>query len=175
METNLTRSSTLTTAETKLHTQAFRFLLLALVFAAGCGSSASSNDADQFVGNWVFDSTPLDVTCGGAALMPQDLAGTVLTLDRVSGSEVVLDYSANCMVHVAVSGSTASAKPNQTCQIATKQAGDQVVAVSSWTLTLDSPTSISTELKGTALLGMCTVSGSGKLSRTDVADGGAGG
>ncbi|HXI56977.1 MAG TPA: hypothetical protein VNO55_13010, partial [Polyangia bacterium] len=83
-----------------------------------------------------------------------------------------LNYSANCMVHVAVTGSAASAKPNQTCRLPTKQAGDQDVAVTTWTLTLDSPTSISTQLKGTALFGMCIVSGSGKLLRTDATDGG---
>jgi hypothetical protein len=152
--------------------QAFRFALLAVVLATGCGSSASSNDADQFVGSWTFDSETINAMCSGLTPPPQDLSGKVLTLDRVSGSEVILNYSANCMVAFTVSGSTASAKPKQTCVIATGQAGDQDVAVSSWTLTLDSPTSISTEQKGTAVGGLCNISGSGTLSKTDA--GGAG-
>src|SRR6266478_241404 len=122
----------------KIENHALRFVLLAATFAAGCGSSSSSNDADQFVGSWIFDSATIDVTCGGMPLMPQDLSGAVLTLDPASGNGVVLNYSENCMVHFTVSGSTASAKPNQTCRLHTKQAGDQDVAVTSWTLTLDS-------------------------------------
>ncbi|MEA2699935.1 MAG: hypothetical protein QOI66_4206 [Myxococcales bacterium] len=175
MKTRLTRPNTQTTTTTKTtkhQHHAFRFVLLTAAVVAGCGSSASSNDADQFVGSWTFDSETITAMCSGLMPPPQDLSGKVLTLDRVSGSEVILNYSDNCKVAFTVSGSTATAKPKQTCQIATGQAGDQNLAVSSWTLTLDSPTAISTEQKGTALGGLCNISGSGKLSKTDA--GGAG-
>lgn len=140
---------------------------LAAAVIAGCGGGGGASEAEiaRFVGTWQWDMGMLSADCGGAVPpFNQDLSGQTLTLVKGTGSEVILTLGAMCQITFTVGGTSATANPNQSCTLMV-QMTNQSVAVSSWKMTTTDGANMSTDMKGTALAGLCMVSGSGTLSK----------
>lgn len=143
-------------------------LALGLAAALGCGGGGGGTAADtsQFVGNWRWDKGTITANCG-AAVQPitQDLTGQMLTLASGSaGNQVVATINDTCQITFTVSGKTASATSGQSCKL-TVGGMSESLAVTSWTFTATDGTSLTTDMSGTALAGLCTVTGNGTLSK----------
>ncbi|HVV48471.1 MAG TPA: hypothetical protein VHO06_02330, partial [Polyangia bacterium] len=129
---------------------------------AGCSSSAdtSSDPAAAVAGSWTFTSGSIDPMCdtsalGGTTIPPFDLTGDTLTINRVTSTQVSTALNGTgfmCDVNFSVSGSTATASPNQTCVFTVSIGGSNqpvTVDVSSWVLKVSGDT-LSMTFSGTA-------------------------
>jgi hypothetical protein len=147
------------------------FLGLSLIaLLAGCGSSGSGvsqADIDRFVGDWKFDSENISGTCGAAGpSLQQDLTGQVMTLAQGTGAQIMLTLASTCHVtFTVVSASMATAVPAQSMCSLTVSGMTVMIAVTSWTLTTSDGMTMSTMQAGTALVGLCTVTGSGMATK----------
>jgi hypothetical protein len=142
-------------------------MLLAAFLVLGCGSS-TGDDASKFAGTWTFDSGTLTPVCTiVTAPAPFDLSGQSLAITKVDAATLKVDLGTACSVTFKVSGAQATALPNQMC---TLSASTPPVTLTSWTLTI-SGDHIESATMASAFT-VCTVNGSGVLSRAS-ADGGA--
>jgi hypothetical protein len=138
--------------------------LLGSLLASGCSGSSGSDEASKFVGTWTFDSGAVTPSCPQLGNVPPiDLTGQTGAISKTDNTHIKVQVGNSCIVTFAVSGSTAAASSGQTCTLNTT-AGAQSLSINSWTLTL-SGSMISTQLAGSALLGQCTVTGTGMLTQ----------
>jgi hypothetical protein len=154
-------------------------VVLALVVAAGC-SSTGPKDVSRFVGTWTYSSGMFDATCPGGLVPPlsNTLAGQTVTLLAGTSSDLMATQQTaygSCTVQLSVSGTMASAAPNQTCALNVTFAGSTVpvtLTVTSWTMTSSADGStLTTTAAGTAtstggLISNCAVTLSGAATKT---------
>ncbi|HVR63041.1 MAG TPA: hypothetical protein VMU50_14160 [Polyangia bacterium] len=144
-------------------------MVLPLGVAIGCGggsSLAGNSGASQFVGDWRWDSGELDVDCAGMRVLMQDLTGmTFAIVMGTASNEIVATLTPTCPITLAVSGGSATAEPDKTMCTLMANGQSQVVTVSTGTLTPTGSGGFSVDFKGTAVSGLCVVTGSGTVSR----------
>jgi hypothetical protein len=159
----------------------------AALLALGCGSSGSgtgnTNPAAMFTGAWTFGSGAITPSCGTITVPPFDLAGDTMNITRVSDTEVATSLTGTgvmCNVNFDVSGTTATAQPNQTCLVTamiaiagTPTTVPVTINIQTWTLVV-SGNMLSINMSGTATAESiinCTPTATGTATRSG--DGGA--
>jgi hypothetical protein len=123
-----------------------RGVALSVFIAAGCGDSTStpatggpSPQADRFVGTWTVASGQVTAACGTLALPPADIHGQQ-TVERGTSSDLLFTVEPTCKLQLDVNGDTATARPNQQCQLTVPYMGSMLPVtgtVTAGTLTLD--------------------------------------
>jgi hypothetical protein len=138
-------------------------LLVALSFGSvsGCGDEDGSPMTDAFAGSWIYGGA-LAPNCGAVPAEPVDLTGSSVVITKTGESSLQIVLGGTCTVNFSVSGSTASALPNQNCTFEVPSLGPQSVLITGWTLTLGG-NSIASSFSGSVLI--CTITGDGTLTR----------
>ncbi len=159
-------------------------LLVACAAASSC-SSSTSGATDKFIGNWTFDSGMLSANCSGLPPFSSSLTGNTLSLVKGSKSDLsstLTSAMGTCTLNLAVSGTTASADPGQSCTFTVNVSGLSVpvtVNIDSWTVTTTDGVTMTTAAMATGSGGVangCPVMLSGSATKhaggADAATGG---
>lgn len=138
-----------------------------LVAAGGCGGDeeGSGAAAEKFVGKWTYDMAKLTLKCGGPNPIEMPLQGD-FTVSMAAGGLSLVPASSNCNLPLGASGTTASLKSPQQCEMSGFQS-----MVLTWTLTsadgVTGDTSFTAKAMG-SFAGMplnCDVTGAGKINK----------
>jgi len=150
----------------------FSTVLACLLAASLAGCGGGSDDATKFAGTWTFTAgSSVTATCIPPAPpnpAPFDLTGQDVTITKVDNSHLRANVTLQagqpaCLVNFHVSGSTATADDNQSCNVVLSLTGTPTsypILLKSWTLTISGQV-ITTALQGSVAL--CTAMGSGTL------------
>jgi hypothetical protein len=155
-----------------------RITAVALALAGGCSSSGGGSGgvtADNYVGNWTFQSGSIVPNCSGGISVPTiDLTGDTVAITKVDATHVAAMIGGGggaaapvmCNVTFTVDGSTAKANSGSTCAINDNGIA-ATVTVTSWTLTL-SGNQIDMSMAGTASVSIltCAPTSTGTLTRS---------
>jgi hypothetical protein len=149
--------------------------LAALAAAPSCGGGSPAPQTEKFVGAWTFQSGMLTPMCGAlaAGVMPVSLVGLPVTLAQLDSTTLSLTLNASCVIHLQVSGATATVAAAQTCTLDVAGLGPTAVDITTWTLTLTGD-HIDNTIAGN-VAGFCSATGVGVLVRGTTDAGTAGG
>jgi hypothetical protein len=127
---------------------------LALAAAVtGCGDD-NKGDPTAFIGSWKVTAGQFTPTCQGLPIPPASLADETITVTPGTDSALIATVR-GCVVKLDIAGTTATAKPNQTCMLAVMFSGMNVSA----TLTIATGTfTVADKTATLAQSGMGTVS-----------------
>lgn len=140
-----------------------RLLAVAGIAIGLAGSCGGEDDpmTNAFAGTWTYAGA-LTPNCGATPVDPLDLTGSSVVITPTGERSLEVVLAGTCTVDFSVSGSTATALPNQSCTFEVPTLGEASVAITSWTLTINGD-SIASSFSGGVFF--CTVTGNGTLTK----------